>query len=117
MSREGEEDEEGEEREEADQLSADHRLLRPAAGLEKRNSRYNQWNRHVINTLFYLAAEKIYGKSTPSTTLVSWRVKNICGGFTVKKSYRFSRPPAWRSLTKLILAGENLIIPGQGEFG
>ncbi len=51
MSREGEEEEEeekGEEREEADlQLSAD-RLRRPA-GLEKRNSRYNQWNRHVIH--------------------------------------------------------------------
>jgi hypothetical protein len=51
MSREGEEEEEGDESEEADlQLSAD-RLRRPA-GLEKRNSRYNQWNRHVILPFF-----------------------------------------------------------------
>jgi hypothetical protein len=59
MSREGEEEEEGEEREEADLLSAD-RLRRPAAGLDKRNSRYNQWNRHVINTLFYTLGKNIW---------------------------------------------------------
>jgi hypothetical protein len=33
---------------------------------------------------------------------------------TVKKGQRFSRS---QSLTKLFLAGNNLVIPGQGEFG
>jgi hypothetical protein len=36
---------------------------------------------------------------------------------TVKKGSRFSRSPAGMSLTKLSLAGNNLIIPAQGEFG
>jgi hypothetical protein len=34
-----------------------------------------------------------------------------------KKGYRFSPSPAGMSLTKLSLAGSNLIIPGQREFG
>jgi hypothetical protein len=74
MSREGEEEEEGEEREEADLLSAD-RLRRPA-GLEKRNSRYNQWNRHVIQKYPFLftRGKNIWKLSTPSTMLVSWSV-------------------------------------------
>jgi hypothetical protein len=105
MSREGEEEEEGEEREEADLLSAD-RLRRPA-GLEKRNSRYNQWNRHVINTFFYFNRGKnIWKVSTRSTMLVSWRVKNLCGGYTVKK-LSFFPSPAGMSLTKLSLAGNS----------
>ncbi len=33
-----------------------------------------------------------------------------------KKSLSFFPSPAWMSLTKLPLAGNNLIIPGQGEF-
>jgi hypothetical protein len=40
------------------------------------------------------------------------------GEYTVKKGYRFSRPqPGRMSLTKLTLAGNNLINSGQGEFG
>ncbi len=98
MSREGEEEEdEGEKREEADLLSADHRLRRPA-GLEKRNSRYNQWNRHVILPLFYLPAEKIYGKSTPSTMLHR------------KKRFTSFPCPAGMSLTKLPLGRNNLVM-------
>ncbi len=34
-----------------------------------------------------------------------------------KKGQRISRPQAGMSLTKLSLAGNYLIIPGQGEFG
>ncbi len=36
--------------------------------------------------------------------------------YNVKK-VSFSRPPAGMSLTKLSLAENTLIIPGQGEFG
>jgi hypothetical protein len=40
-------------------------------------------------------------------------------GYTVEKGYRFSffLSPAGMSLTKLSLAGNNLIIRGKGEFG
>jgi hypothetical protein len=37
--------------------------------------------------------------------------------YTVKKGYPFFPSPAGMSLTKLSLAGNNLIIPVQGEFG
>ncbi len=37
--------------------------------------------------------------------------------YTVKNCYRFSRPLAGMTLTKLTLAGNDLIIPGQEEFG
>jgi hypothetical protein len=38
--------------------------------------------------------------------------------YTVKKGWRFSHPqPAGMSLSKISLAGNNLIIPAQGEFG
>jgi hypothetical protein len=37
--------------------------------------------------------------------------------YTVKKVYRFSRPQPGMSLTKLSLAGKNLIIPARTEFG
>jgi hypothetical protein len=36
---------------------------------------------------------------------------------TVKKVYRFSRPQPGCQPIKLSLAGNNLIIPDQGEFG
>ncbi len=35
----------------------------------------------------------------------------------VKKVLVFFSSPAWMSFTKLSLAGNNEIIPGQGEFG
>jgi hypothetical protein len=95
MSREGEE-EEGEEREEADLLSAD-RLHRPA-GLEKRNSRYNQWNRHVIFPLSYLPAVKIYGNSTPFYIASFMARLKIC-----KKWLAVFPSPSEMSLTKLAL--------------
>jgi hypothetical protein len=37
--------------------------------------------------------------------------------YTVKKKMIVFPVPAGMSLTKLSLAGNNLIIPGQGEFG
>ncbi len=37
--------------------------------------------------------------------------------YTVQKGYRFFPSPAGMWLTNLSLAGNNLIIPGQGEFG
>jgi hypothetical protein len=39
------------------------------------------------------------------------------GGYTLEKRLLFSPSPAGMSLTKLSLAGNNLIIPGQIEFG
>jgi hypothetical protein len=37
--------------------------------------------------------------------------------YTVKKSLAVFPSPVGMSLTKLSLAGNNLIIPGHGEFG
>jgi hypothetical protein len=42
--------------------------------------------------------------------------KYVLCGYTVKKGYRFSLPPARMSLTKLSLAGNNLIVPGHGDI-
>jgi hypothetical protein len=42
-----------------------------------------------------------------------WKLKNI----HCKKSLTIFPSPAGMSLTNLSLAGKNLIIPGQGEFG
>jgi hypothetical protein len=39
------------------------------------------------------------------------------GKYTVKKRLAIFPSQAEMSLTKLSLAGNNLIIPGQGEFG
>jgi hypothetical protein len=46
--------------------------------------------------------------------------RRLCGGrtvHTVKKLAIFPSHPAGLSLTKLSLAGNNLIFPDQGEFG
>jgi hypothetical protein len=37
--------------------------------------------------------------------------------YTLKKGYRFSRHSRDVTITKLSLAGDNLVIPGQEEFG
>jgi hypothetical protein len=37
--------------------------------------------------------------------------------YTVKKRFAIFPSPAGMSITKLSLAGNNLIIPAQGEFG
>jgi hypothetical protein len=49
----------------------------------------------------------------------AWRIKDHKGYFwagTLKKRLAIFPSPAGMSLTKLYLAGKNLIIPGQGEF-
>jgi hypothetical protein len=46
-----------------------------------------------------------------------WDCSMIIMAYTVKKRLTVFPSPAGMSLTKLSLAGNNLIIPGQAEFG
>jgi hypothetical protein len=45
------------------------------------------------------------------------QTKPFLKGYTVKKKLAIFPSPAGMSLTKISLAGNNLIIPGQEEFG
>ncbi len=51
------------------------------------------------------------------TTTVYWENTYVGADYIVKKRLTFFPSPAGMSLTKLSLAGTNLIFPGQGKFG
>jgi hypothetical protein len=48
---------------------------------------------------------------------IGTRAYNKNASIHCKKGYNFFSSPAVMSQTKLSLAGHNLILPGQGEFG
>jgi hypothetical protein len=58
-----------------------------------------------------------YCRNTPSCTFYTWNSDNF-GNATphYKKRFAVFASPDGMSLTKLPLTGNNLIIPGQGEF-
>jgi hypothetical protein len=69
------------------------------------------WQRYIFPTLFGFSGDILISNSKyiPKTI---WRVIIHC-----KKSYSFFVPSRDVTIPKLSLAGNNLIIPDQGEFG